>query len=36
MFLDVNIGKSNPTPLVFSACEPDIAAEDWGSFSRDI
>jgi hypothetical protein len=28
--------KSNPTPLVFVACEPDIAAEDWRAFCHDI
>jgi hypothetical protein len=28
--------KSNPTPLVFVACEPKVASEDWRSFCRDI
>jgi hypothetical protein len=26
--------KKNTTPLVFIACEPDIAAEDWALFCR--
>jgi hypothetical protein len=28
--------KSDPTPLVFIACEPDIAAEDWRKFCTEV
>jgi hypothetical protein len=28
--------KKNTTPLVFIACEPKIASEDWRSFCRDL
>ena len=29
-------GRKNPSPLVFAACEPCIAAEDWYLFCRDL
>jgi hypothetical protein len=28
--------RKNPTPLIFAACEPNVPAEDWGSFCRTI
>jgi hypothetical protein len=30
------IGRNNPSPLVFAACEPNVAAEDWRSFCLSI
>jgi hypothetical protein len=30
------IDRNNPSPLVFAACEPNVAAEDWRSFCLSI